>query len=129
MTPVLLSIALALPWLLVVAGFWLFGQLMQQNGRVLLRLGAVEEELQSLIDGLAALPEAGASRNGFRPLFESRLKRDGLTAGTPAPDFRLPRLDGGELSLSECRGRRVLLVFSDPHCGPCDALMPQLQAL
>jgi hypothetical protein len=24
---------------------------------------------------------------------------------------------GGELALSELRGKRVLLVFSDPHCG------------
>src|SRR5207244_13580468 len=41
--------------------------------------------------------------------------------------FRLPRLDGGELSLEELRGKRVLLVFSDPHCGPCNALAPQLE--
>src|SRR5205823_1016578 len=44
-----------------------------------------------------------------------------------APFFRVPRLDGGELSLEEYRGRRVLLVFSDPHCGPCDALAPRLE--
>jgi len=58
----------------------------------------------------------------------SRIKRDGLKAGTPAPDFRLPRLDGGELSVEELRGKRVLLVFSDPHCGPCNALLPQVEA-
>src|SRR5206468_1918024 len=55
---------------------------------------------------------------GNRSLSESRLNRGGLPAGTPAPAFRLPRLDGGEISLEEYRGRRVLLVFSDPHCGP-----------
>src|SRR5262249_7875842 len=37
--------------------------------------------------------------------------------------------DGGELSLAELRGRRVLLVFSDPTCGPCNALAPQLERL
>ncbi|MCI0745940.1 MAG: TlpA family protein disulfide reductase, partial [Verrucomicrobia subdivision 3 bacterium] len=41
--------------------------------------------------------------------------------------FRLPRLDGGELALEELRGRRLLLIFSDPHCGPCNALAPKLQ--
>jgi len=51
----------------------------------------------------------------------------GLAVGTPAPAFRLPRLDGGELSLEEYRGRRLLLVFSDPACEPCDALAPALQ--
>jgi len=67
------------------------------------------------------------SRFSDRSLARSKIKRDGLKAGTAAPDFRLPRLDGGELSLKELRGRRVLLVFSDPECGPCDALAPKLE--
>jgi peroxiredoxin len=70
------------------------------------------------------------SRFGNRSLAKSKLKRDGLKAGTPAPDFRLPRLDGrGDFSLAELRGRRVLLVFSSPHCGPCEALAPELEKL
>jgi peroxiredoxin len=68
------------------------------------------------------------SRFANRSLARSKLKRDGLKTGTPAPDFRLPRLDGrGELALSELRGRRVLLVFSSPGCGPCNALAPELE--
>src|SRR6266571_6935614 len=63
---------------------------------------------------------------GNRSLARSKLKRDGLKAGTSAPSFRLPRLDGGELSLEELRGKRVLLVFSDLHCGPCQVLAPHL---
>src|SRR5262249_4060501 len=62
-----------------------------------------------------------------RGLHTSRLRRDGLKAGTPAPAFRLPRLDGGELSLEEFRGRRGLLVFSDPDCGPCTEVAPTLE--
>jgi peroxiredoxin len=62
-------------------------------------------------------------------LARSRLNRSGLKAGVTAPDFRLPRLDEGELALADFRGGRVLLVFSDPHCGPCDELAPQLQAI
>lgn len=61
-------------------------------------------------------------------LARSKIKRDGLKAGKPAPDFQLPRLDGrGELSLSALRGRRVLIVFSSPHCGPCNELAPRLE--
>ena len=71
--------------------------------------------------------DALVSRFSNRSLARSKIKRDGLKAGTPAPDFRLPRLDGGELSLAELRGRRVLLVFSDPHCGPCQLLASQLE--
>lgn len=62
-------------------------------------------------------------------LARSRLNRDGLKAGAPAPDFRLPRIDGGDLALADFRGRRVLLVFSDPDCGPCDELAPRLQEI
>ncbi len=62
-------------------------------------------------------------------LARSRLNRSGLKAGATAPEFTLPQLDGGELSLSDLRGERVLLVFSDPNCGPCDELAPRLQEL
>jgi peroxiredoxin len=62
-------------------------------------------------------------------LARSRLNRNGLKAGTAAPEFRLPRIDQGELSLAEFRGGRVLLVFSDPDCGPCDELAPRLQEI
>jgi peroxiredoxin len=62
-------------------------------------------------------------------LARSRLNRSGLKAGTAAPDFRLTLVEGGELSLAELRGKRVLLVFSDPNCGPCDELAPQLERL
>jgi peroxiredoxin len=55
--------------------------------------------------------------------------RDGLRPGTSAPIFRLPRVDGGELSLLEYRGRAVVLVFFDPDCAPCDELAPRLQAV
>jgi peroxiredoxin len=62
-------------------------------------------------------------------LARSRLNRSGLKAGEMAPDFTLPRIDGGELALADLRGERVLLVFSDPSCGPCDELAPRLQEL
>jgi peroxiredoxin len=62
-------------------------------------------------------------------LARSRLNRNGLKAGTAAPDFQLPSIDQGELSLAEFRGGRVLLVFSDPDCGPCDELAPRLQGI
>jgi peroxiredoxin len=81
--------------------------------------------------------EAHTAVNGSAPhgtkddpsLKRSRLNRSGLKAGAPAPDFQLPRLDEGELSLTDLRGGRVLLVFSDPNCGPCDELAPRLQEI
>lgn len=73
-----------------------------------------------------------AARHSDQPdpsLARSRLNRSGLKAGVVAPALRLPRIDGGELALADLRGGRVLLVFSDPDCGPCDELAPRLQRL
>jgi peroxiredoxin len=64
-----------------------------------------------------------------RPLSESHLERNGLKPGTPAPNFLLPDLQGRSVSLNDFGGRRVLLVFSDPHCGPCDELSLDLVRL
>lgn len=70
-----------------------------------------------------------SSAKGNRSLAESRINRNGLSDGTQAPNFNLPTLDGKKVSLQQFRGRRVLLVFSDPSCGPCDYLAPRLERL
>ena len=128
-------ITLAMAWIVLAVGVWLGWQLLRQNGRILLRLGDIEARLHELEFGepdsqpnsAATMPDH-ANRFANRSLARSRIKRDGLKDGTSAPEFRLPRLDGrGELSLEQMRGRRVLLVFSDPHCGPCQALAPHLE--
>lgn len=51
-----------------------------------------------------------------------------LEVGTAAPGFALPAVGGGEVSLDGLLGRSrpALLVFSDPGCGPCHALLPDL---
>lgn len=108
------------------------GYLIDEQGRIaselaigapaLLALAADDSRQASDASGNGAGPLGGK-----RGLEESKIQRDGLPAGTPAPDFRLPLLYGGELSLSEYRGRPVLLVFSDPSCAPCDQLMPRLE--
>jgi peroxiredoxin len=107
-------------------------------GRIASELAVGAEPLLQLATTLAPDPtKAEAAANGSAPhgakvdpsLARSRINRSGLKAGVAAPDFRLPRIDEGELSLSDFRGGRVLLVFSDPHCGPCDELAPQLQEI
>jgi peroxiredoxin len=60
---------------------------------------------------------------------ESNIARDGLPAGTEAPNFVLPDLDGNVHALVDYRGKRVLLVFSDVECGPCEAMSPDLVKL
>ena len=101
---------------------WLAYQLLAQNGRILARLDALEQLVES--GRVDAGPAADTRKESLK---KSQLLRDGLPAGTAAPDFRLPRVGGGELSLSQYRGRRVLLLFSDPTCAPCNALLPDVQ--
>lgn len=96
-----------------------------ENGRVARPLAFGSDEVLDVAHELA-----GRQRlSGQKPLSESRIERHGLRAGTPAPEFRLPGLDGGTVSLSDLRGRRVLLTFSAPGCGPCAALSPDLERL
>src|SRR5262249_18154873 len=45
------------------------------------------------------------------------------------PNFVLPDLEGKGHSLGDYRGKRVLLVFSDVNCGPCEQMAPDLVKL
>ena len=119
------------------------GYLIDAEGKIASERAIGAEALLALASGTYSQPSTlnsqpavsgnGDGREGrfsSRYLAHSKLKRDGLKAGTPAPDFRLPRLDGlGNLGLADLRGRRVLLVFSSLHCGPCLTLAPQLEKL
>lgn len=126
--------------LAIVAGCRFGWELLQQNGRMLLRMEALEKRLEDRaedgqqksethqpLDASVLFHDNRVDRFSSRSLANSKIKRDGLKAGTVAPEFCLPRLDGGELALSDLRGKMVLLVFSSPHCGPCNTLAPKLQ--
>jgi methylamine dehydrogenase accessory protein MauD len=58
-----------------------------------------------------------------------RLGREGLKPGKKAPDFTLPSAAGSEVSLHDFTGRKVLLVFTQAGCGPCQAVVPELNRL
>lgn len=47
----------------------------------------------------------------------------------PAPAFRLPLLDGGEVELAALAGKMVILDFWATWCPPCEVQMPILDAL
>lgn len=104
--------------------------LLDVAGRVSSPLAVGAEQVPALARVLVETGGNGKRPVGTRSLERSRIVRDGLKAGTPAPNFRLPDILGrGEVSLAAFRGRRVLLVFSDPECGPCQELTPRLADL
>jgi methylamine dehydrogenase accessory protein MauD len=59
----------------------------------------------------------------------TRIGRSGLRPGTKAPDFGLPSVAGGEVTLHQFIGRKVLLVFTQSGCEPCRQIMPELNRL
>ena len=101
---------------LLAAQWWLLLNMMRQNGRLLVRMKAVEEALAS---GGLVLSSPNGSAAGAE---------EGLPLGSPAPEFKLPDLSGGTLSLGSLRspGKPILLLFTDPECGPCNALLPEV---
>ena len=96
--------------------------LVAQNGRLLDRMDAVERAIAAGATGAPGAPvaatTAAAGIGAAPPPF-------GLPAGTPAPHFSLPDLDGALVSLDTLRatGAPVLLLFTDPQCGPCNQVM------
>jgi peroxiredoxin len=65
----------------------------------------------------------------LRAMTPTRLGRGGLKPGRKAPDFRLPTVVGPEVALSDYAGRKVFLVFVQAGCGPCGAVVPDLNRM
>jgi peroxiredoxin/uncharacterized membrane protein YphA (DoxX/SURF4 family) len=99
---------------LLVVETWVVLQVLRQHGHLLLRLDELETRL-------------GASRTEV--MTEALLPAaTGLPIGTAAPAFSLPGLYGETITLDFLRAssKPVLLIFSDPGCGPCNALLPEI---
>jgi peroxiredoxin len=103
--------------------------LLDAQGQVLRPVAVGADQVLALAREAAAPRAKGKRLPGERPLSESHIERHGLKPGTPAPPFQLPDVYGRPVSLQEYRGRKVLLIFTDPHCGPCDQLAPHLVRL
>ena len=103
--------------LALLAGQWAFlVHLLRQNGRLLVRLEALEA---TLAEGGIVAP----SQNGT-PVPQA----EGLPVGSAAPDFNLSGLYNETLTLDALRssGKTVMMLFTDPGCGPCTALLPDV---
>lgn len=92
---------------------WLVARLLQQQGRLLLRI----DDLEMRLGNLGVVPGPGQHKQVM-----------GLTPGTVAPSFAIDRLEGVATSLEELKksAQPLLLLFSDANCAPCNALLPKL---
>jgi peroxiredoxin len=103
--------------------------LLDEEGRVAKLLAVGSDNVLALAREAAGVHTKKKRLPGERDLAASRIEREGLKVGAPAPPFHLPDITGQTVSLEEFRGRKVLLVFTDPHCGPCDQVAPYLKQL
>jgi thiol-disulfide isomerase/thioredoxin len=114
----LLALAGAVVGLGLLAGQWWFLlHLLKQNGRLLVRIEALEAGRAS---GDAFQPSPNGAHQAHPP--------EGLPVGSEAPNFNLDGLHGEKLTLGSVRssGKPVVLLFTDPNCGPCNALLPEI---
>ena len=86
--------------------------LLRRHGDTLLRLDALE----------AALAAHGIPLPGVHDGREV----EGLPVGSHAPEVELTDLERTPVTLASLRetGKPLMLLFTDPGCGPCSALMP-----
>src|SRR5450755_98942 len=90
---------------LILLSIWVsFYQILKQQGRILLRLDALEKQ----------------------PHADVTAEPPGLEIGAEFPSFTLPDLNGNPVSLSDFRGKQVLLLHWSPACGFCDLLAAEL---
>jgi cytochrome c biogenesis protein CcmG, thiol:disulfide interchange protein DsbE len=57
------------------------------------------------------------------------IRRAGTQVGTPAPNFQLPKVDGGTVSLADLRGKPAVIVFWAAWCSSCKEEAPRINAL
>jgi peroxiredoxin len=113
---------LALAGAVVVLGlltgqWWFLLHLLRQNGRLLVRIEALESRFTS-----GGLPQPSPNGVHQAPSPES------LPVGYEAPSFTLDGLHGERLTLDSVRssGKLVMLLFTDPNCGPCTVMLPEI---
>jgi thiol-disulfide isomerase/thioredoxin/uncharacterized membrane protein YphA (DoxX/SURF4 family) len=102
---VVLGVAMAVA-ALAAFELWAVWHLLRQNGRLLLRLEAVEAKLGAGTDAPAM----------------------GLPVNSVAPGFSVESLAGTTVTLEMLRerGRPLLFFFSEPGCAACDAAFPEV---
>ena len=120
----------AFQWVMLIIGVvllaglagvtWLLVHLLGQNGRLLVRLDRIEAALEDADISIEDDEDEDEDEED-----EEEEEEEGLPYGAPAPAFTLSGLYGETMTLDALRAQEkpVLLIFSDPGCGPCNSMM------
>lgn len=113
---------------LFAAGSWFALELLRQNGSMLERIDRLEALLGGGEVGAGELLEGLLGGGGDEPASASLAVI--RPAPRAAPDVPLTDLAGDTVRIGDLlrRDLPLLLVFSDPACGPCRALAPEVAA-
>lgn len=116
----LTGLAIAFCLLAVAGQGWLLLGLLRQNGRLLMRVEALE-------GGTVSAGHVAHADRGHDHVPDEVVL--GLPMRATAPTFEAESVDNGPVSLDEllAPGRPALLLFVDPKCGPCESLLPDVQ--
>lgn len=94
---------------------WVLVNLLQQNGRLLMRVEALEARLVNGTDK----PESA---------MPARDRPRSVLVGERAPALKLPDLTGKAIDLADFQGSPTLVLFWNPACGYCRRMLPDLKA-
>ena len=72
---------------------------------------------------------SSAGINPARQLTSSNEAKVGTEVGSTAPDFRLQKMDGSQISLADLQGRPAVLIFWTAWCPVCKEEAPVFNAL
>jgi thiol-disulfide isomerase/thioredoxin len=99
---------------------WLLLQVQSQQQRMSARIDALQGRLWARTATVSEPPHAPAEPEPVDPY--------NALAGKAAPGFTLDLLTGGRTTLASllAPAKPLLLLFTDPRCGPCYELLPDL---
>lgn len=103
----------------VLLGLICLAGLCIQPGQIHAQRAVTATQLAS--DGFSTTPQ--------KPRSPDSINRKGIAVGSAAPDWRLQTVEGETVTLSELRGKVVVLDFWADWCGPCHKLTPAFDQL